>query len=100
MSTIIIDENTKRIRWNRLEQFVSISSNADRAISGDFSALKVAQERSDVIKAFKGEQETQEITYEVSIQILDFLLSENGRPPCPIPLFPSIIYSLYCILYR
>lgn len=77
LRTVILNEQG-RIRWQRLEQFISISSNADRAISGDFSALKSAQERSDVIKAFKGQQEESNFTLEVSTQMIDFILSDKG----------------------
>lgn len=67
-----------RIRWDRLEQFISIAGSADRAMSGDFNALKTAQERSDIVKAFKGQQQASNFTMEVSLSIIEFLISENG----------------------
>ena len=39
---------------DKLEQFLSIASNADLANKGDFSALKSAQDRSDLIKTYTG----------------------------------------------
>lgn len=76
-TVILTDEG--RIRWDRLEQFVSIAGSADKAIQGDFDALKSAQDRSDIIKAFRGQQQTSNFTMEVSLSILDFLVSENGK---------------------
>lgn len=67
-----------RIRWDRLEQFISIAGSADKAMAGDFSALKSAQERSDIVKAFRGQQQTSNFTLEVSLSILEFLISEDG----------------------
>ena len=53
LSTIIITPD-KKIRWDRLEKFLSIASSADDALAGNFEALKDAQERSDLIKAYSG----------------------------------------------
>ena len=52
LSSIMVDQKTQRIRWNKLEQFVSISSYADKAAGGDFAALKKAQNRADLIKTY------------------------------------------------
>lgn len=41
-----------RIQWDKLEQFVSISANADAALEGDFGALKDAQLKSDWLKQY------------------------------------------------
>ena len=68
-----------RIRWDKLEQFISISSNADAAMGGDFSALKAAQSRSDLIKTYSGSMERVDLSLDVALQILSFLLSESGR---------------------
>ena len=67
-----------RIRWDRLEQFISIAGSADKAMQGDFNALKTAQERSDIVKAFRGQQQASNFTMEVSFSILDFLVSDKG----------------------
>jgi len=68
-----------RIRWDKLEQFITISSNADAALAGDFDALKVAQSRSDLIKTYANNQDSVDITPSIALQVLDFLLSENGK---------------------
>ena len=34
LTSIMINKNTGRIRWDKLEQFVSISANADKALAG------------------------------------------------------------------
>lgn len=75
----VIVNKDGRIRWSKLEQFISISSNADAAVAGDFGALQRAQSRSDVQKIYGGVEQSSNMTLEVSGQILDFLLSDNGR---------------------
>jgi len=68
-----------RIRWDKLEQFISISSNADAAVRGDFSALKSAQSRADLVKKYSGAEEARvELTLEVALAVLDFILGEKG----------------------
>ena len=103
LSSIMIDRETQRIRWDKLEQFVSISSYADRALEGDFTALKSAQSRADLIKTYskqdksvdspgettrrllqgQGKEQLDEdavpLTQELVMTVLDFLLSPNGR---------------------
>ena len=78
LSDVIVSPSGK-IRWDKLEQFISISSNADRALEGNFAALKDAQDRSDLIKTYSGTQAKSNFTFEATMQILDFLLSENGK---------------------
>ena len=108
LSRIMVDPQTKRIRWNKLEQFVSISSYADKAAEGDFAALKKAQNRADLIKTYSrlgeygkeesvsqkgadnaegafGEddaaaaaEERVELSQELVLKVLDFLLSPSG----------------------
>ena len=73
-----------RIRWDKLEQFISISSQADKAMAGDFSALQSAQNRSDVARQYQKEESDSEESLEslsvgIATQILDYLLSENGQ---------------------
>lgn len=68
-----------RIRWEKLEQFISISSNADAAMGGDFSALKAAQSRSDLINTYAGNTDRVDLSLDVALQILSFLLSDSGR---------------------
>jgi hypothetical protein len=48
-------------------------------MAGDFSALKVAQQRSDVVRAFNNQQMQSNYSFEVTSKILDFLVSDNGR---------------------
>lgn len=85
LQAIMIDRETKRIKWNKLEQFVSISSYADKALDGDFQALKSAQSRADLIKTYasgnadnNGEEDGMAVTLDLVLQMLDFLLSDNG----------------------
>ena len=52
LSSIMIDKDTQRIKWDVVEQFVSISSYADKALEGDYEAFKTAQSRADFIKAY------------------------------------------------
>ena len=48
---LIDDEN--RIKWDKLEELISIASNAGAALAtDDFSALKRAQEQSDLVMRF------------------------------------------------
>lgn len=86
---------TGSIRWDKLDQFISISSNADAVMQGDFQALKQAQGRSDLMKTYGArstttaatatttiqleEEETGEVSQEATLQILDYLLSDSGR---------------------
>jgi len=79
LRSVLIDSTTGRIRWNKLEQFLSIASNADSAINGNFAALKRAQSRSDFLNTFKDNQEDSNFTADTVIQILNFLDSENGQ---------------------
>ena len=80
LRSVMISQPEGRIRWDKLEQFISISSNADAAMDGDFSALKRAQSRSDLVKAYSGgPQEEFELSYDVALQVLNFLLSDSGR---------------------
>jgi len=90
-----------RIRWDKVEQFVSIASNADAAMAGNFSALKTAQARTDLVKTYasgvankpstlagggssssgsnqEDSNSLTEITVEVATTVLDFLLSAKG----------------------
>ena len=75
----VIVNKEGRIKWSKLEQFISISSNADAALAGNFKALQNAQERSDLLRTYGGNQIEGNFTYEVTLQIIDFLLTENGR---------------------
>ena len=79
LKSVLINQGDGSIRWEKLEQFISIASNADAAISGDFQALKKAQERSDLAKLYAGQQKQANVTLNVTLQIFDFLISENGR---------------------
>eukprot|EP01038_Epipyxis_sp_PR26KG_P010580 gene10580-14211_t len=80
-----------RIKWDQLEKFISISSNADRAMSGDFSALKSAQDRSDLMKTYQTSSdnninnnnnndnfEDSNFTLDVLVKIMDYITSVNG----------------------
>ncbi len=42
LTSVMINRTTGRIRWDKLEQFVFISDNADQALAGDFKALQVS----------------------------------------------------------
>lgn len=79
LKSVLINPTDGTIRWEKLEQFISIASNADAAISGDFQALKKAQDRSDLAKLYAGKQQEANVTFDVTLQIFDFLVSENGR---------------------
>lgn len=78
LRSVLIDQEG-RIRWAKLEQFLSIASNADSAINGNFAALKRAQSRSDFLNTFTENQEDSNFTADTIIQILNFLDSENGQ---------------------
>ena len=83
-----------RIRWDRVEQFVSIAANADAAAAGDFSRLQTAQDRSDPRLAWrqgdpenknnnnknknKNESDSDKLNLDVVTAVLDFLLSSKG----------------------
>jgi predicted unusual protein kinase regulating ubiquinone biosynthesis (AarF/ABC1/UbiB family) len=79
LKSVLIDPSNGKIRWDKLEQFVSIASNADAAVAGDFSALKVAQNRSDIIRAVTGTQLEGNFTFDVTMQIMNFIFSDNGN---------------------
>eukprot|EP00981_Chlorochromonas_danica_P000920 scaffold222_cov176-Ochromonas_danica.AAC.7 len=95
---ILLDEKN-HIRWERLEQFLTISKSADDAMKGDFQALKDAQEQADVMKQFQQLQSSSSsssplkqtpsvqnttkkgddrFTVEVVSQVVDYLLSDRG----------------------
>jgi predicted unusual protein kinase regulating ubiquinone biosynthesis (AarF/ABC1/UbiB family) len=64
------DEGSRvRIQWDKLEQFISIASKADAAIKGNFNAMKTSYSPSSNRNA----------SFEITVQILDFLLSSNGQ---------------------
>lgn len=67
------------IQWDKLEQFISIASSAESAINGNFKAMKKGQDRSDIIKAWTGTQVRGNVTLDVALNILDFLLSDSGQ---------------------
>ena len=87
-----------RIRWDRVEQFVSIAANADAAAAGDFSRLKSTQDRSDprlagwrqgdpetnnkdknkVKNKDENERDSDKLSLDVVTAVLDFLLSSKG----------------------
>jgi hypothetical protein len=49
---------------------------------GDFQALKQAQDRSDVLKIYSNginDSNKIDITYDITLSIMDFLLSDNGK---------------------
>ena len=79
LKSVLLNPEDGSIKWEKLEQFISIASNADAAVSGDFQALKKAQDRSDLVKLYSGKQQQANITLDVTVQIIDFLVSENGR---------------------
>lgn len=79
LNSILIDENSGRIRWDKLEQFISISSNANAALEGDFSKLQSAQNRSDVLAAFQDQGAESDFDFQIITQIMDYLLSDNGK---------------------
>lgn len=61
------DSGRSRIRWDKLEQFLSIASKADAAIKGNFNAMKTSYLSNS------------NASFDVSVQMLDFLLSSNGQ---------------------
>jgi len=67
------------IKWDKLEQFISIASSADSAIKGNFQAMKQGQDRSDILKALSGAKNNGNVTFSVALDILDFLLSDSGQ---------------------
>ena len=79
LKSVLINSDNGSIKWEKLEQFISIAGNADAAMTGDFQALKKAQDRSDLIKLYSKKQVQANMTYDVTIQIFDFLISENGK---------------------
>ena len=48
-------------------------------ITGNFKALQYAQERSDLLRTYQDNSIKGNFTYEVSVKIIDFLLSSNGQ---------------------
>lgn len=79
LNSILVDKLTGRIQWDKLEQFISISSSANAAMEGDFEALKTAQSRSDVLKNLQEEGPASDFNFEVTSQMMDYLLSDNGK---------------------
>ena len=79
LKSVLINSDNGSIKWEKLEQFISIAGNADAAMTGDFQALKKAQDRSDLMKLYSKKQVQANMTYDVTIQIFDFLISENGK---------------------
>jgi predicted unusual protein kinase regulating ubiquinone biosynthesis (AarF/ABC1/UbiB family) len=74
LSAIILSPD-KKIRWDKLEKFLSIASSADDALAGDFEALKDAQEKSDLIRTYSGStQQQSNVTVDVTVRVMDFLL--------------------------
>ena len=79
LKSVLINPDNGSIKWEKLEQFISIAGNADAAMTGDFQALKQAQDRSDIIKIYSQKQTQANMTVDVTLQIFDFLISENGK---------------------
>ena len=79
LKSVLINTDNGSIKWEKLEQFISIASNAEQAMSGNFQALKKAQDRSDIAKLYSGKKQETNVTFDVTIQIFDFLISENGK---------------------
>jgi hypothetical protein len=73
LSSIIISPE-KKIRWDKLEKFLSIASSADEALAGNFEALKDAQEKSDLIRTYSGQTQQSNFTLDVTVRVIDFLL--------------------------
>jgi predicted unusual protein kinase regulating ubiquinone biosynthesis (AarF/ABC1/UbiB family) len=78
LRSVLLDSSGK-IRWNKLEQFLSIASNADLATKGNFNALKRAQDRSDPVRTYTDTQIKSNFTTDATLQIIDFLTSDNGK---------------------
>lgn len=93
LRSIVINPDDGKIRWDKLEQVLSISSNADSAMQGDFNALKQAQVRSDLTLTYSNQQVSSNYTMDVILTIVDFLLSENGQVIRE-PLINEIVDSL------
>ena len=62
LKSVLINSDNGSIKWEKLEQFISIAGNADAAMTGDFQALKKAQDRSDIIKLYSKKQVQQKDT--------------------------------------
>jgi len=86
---VILTENG-RIRWNKLESFVSLAGSADKALAGNFQALKDAQEKSDLRRTYgaykqgtapKMDSDPQVSVFSIDLlnDVLDFLLAEQGK---------------------
>ena len=101
---LLDDEN--RIKWDKLEELVSIASNAGAALaSDDFTALKRAQDQSDLIKRFSknsadkygisrtgtlatpsgarasqggSDDASSDVSFDMIVLVMDYLLSEPG----------------------
>ena len=73
LSAIILSPD-KKIRWDKLEKFLSIASSADDALAGDFEALKDAQEKSDLIRTYSGSTQQSNVTVDITVRVMDFLL--------------------------
>ncbi|CAM9610565.1 unnamed protein product, partial [Discosporangium mesarthrocarpum] len=79
-ATLITPEGT--VAWRRVEQMVTIASAAKIAgTKEEFKELKEAQAKSDLREKFSngmGEVDP-EITLDLGVRVLSFLLSDNGR---------------------
>ena len=93
LQAVLVNPTTRRIRWDKLEEFLSISANANAAVAGDFSALQSAQNRADLVKVYSNQRVEGNFTMEVTLQIMDFLLSEKGSFLL-IPLVDEIVDTI------
>ena len=101
---MLLDDKNK-IKWDKLEELVSISSTANSALtSNDFAALKRGQEQSDLVKRFNknaadrssgktsasslaisdgertqgGNDASSDVSFDMIVLVMDYLLSEQG----------------------
>ncbi|KAG5188491.1 ABC1 family protein [Tribonema minus] len=84
MKATLLDRQGK-IKWRRLEELVSIAGAAKVADTDtQFDDLRRAQKRSDLrvkvgLTGAQVEEIPSEVTLDLTLAILDFILSENGR---------------------
>ena len=82
LKSVLLDHNG-RIRWDKLEELVSITSKANAALeSGNFNVLKNADERPDVGNRFgagaAAPAAAVHVTVDVAMQIMEYLFSERA----------------------
>lgn len=52
-ATVLVNKTTNRIRWNKLESWMKLSLQAEKAMKGNFQALKASQSTTNLVNMYQ-----------------------------------------------